>query len=195
LKRLADDFASAGFTTVIPDIFHGDPITPEPYSDREKPFDIMAWVAKHPPDRVTPVLEASIQGLRDEYGVKKIGAVGYCFGGRHVIRFLGTGAIDAGFAAHPSLVEDEEVAAVKGPLSLACAETDQVFGAEKRAKAESLLAKSGVEYQSTVYGGTVHGFAIRCDLKDPKQKFAKESAFLQATVWFEEWLKEDQGRL
>jgi len=71
------------------------------------------------------------------------------------------------------------------------AEVDHVFGPEKRAKSEAILAKSGAKYQSTVYGGTQHGFAIRCDLKDPKQKFAKESAFLQATVWFDEWLKED----
>jgi len=189
-KLLADDFARAGYITVIPDIFRGDPVPASAFSDPSKPFDIKTWVGKHQPDIVTPILEASIKGLKEEYGVKKIGAVGYCFGGKYVIRFLGNGGIDAGFVAHPSMVEDSEVEAVKGPLSLACAEVDHVFDAEKRAKSEAILAKAGAKYQSTVYGGTSHGFAIRCDLKDPKQKFAKESAFLQATVWFDEWLKE-----
>lgn len=120
-KLLADDFARAGFTTVIPDIFRGDPVAHTAFSDPSKPFDIQGWLAKHPIDVITPVLEASIKGLKEEYGTKKVGAVGYCFGGRYVIRFLADGAIDAGFAAHPSSVEYAEVEAVKGPLSLALA--------------------------------------------------------------------------
>jgi dienelactone hydrolase len=72
---------------------------------------------------------------------------------------------------------------------LACAEVDHIFPAEKRAKTEAILAKTGVPYESRVFGSTNHGFAVRCDLKDPKQKYAKEAAFTQATLWFDEWLK------
>jgi dienelactone hydrolase len=43
-------------------------------------------------------------------GIKKIGAVGYCFGGRYPIRSLASGrGVDAGFVAHPSFVESGEV--------------------------------------------------------------------------------------
>jgi dienelactone hydrolase len=47
----------------------------------------------------------------------------------------------------------------------------------------------GIPYQVTVYGGTQHGFGVRVDLKDAKQKFAKESAFYQAVRWFDQWVK------
>lgn len=56
----------------------------------------MGWVGTHSPERVEPVIEAAIKGLKEELGVKKVGAVGYCFGGRYVIRSLGKGWIDAG---------------------------------------------------------------------------------------------------
>jgi dienelactone hydrolase len=78
---------------------------------------------------------------------------------------------------------------VKGPLSLACAEVDQIFPPEKRAKTEEILAKTGVPYESRVFGGTQHGFAVRGDLTNPKHKYAKEAAFTQATLWFDEFLK------
>ena len=95
--RLADDFASAGYTTIIPDIFRGDPVPADALSPAAKePFDLMGWIGKHPPEKVEPVMDAAIKTLKEEYGVKKIGAVGYCFGGRYVVRYLGRGQIDAG---------------------------------------------------------------------------------------------------
>jgi hypothetical protein len=43
-------------------------------------------------------------------------------------------------------------------------------------------------YQMSLYGGTSHGFAVRANVTDPEQKFAKETAFLQAVRWFDNWL-------
>jgi dienelactone hydrolase len=40
----------------------------------------MGWIGKHPPEKVEPAMEAAVKTLKSEYGVKKIGAVGYCFG-------------------------------------------------------------------------------------------------------------------
>jgi hypothetical protein len=41
----------------------------------------------------------------------------------------------------------------------------------------------------TLFSDTQHGFAVRCDLSKPKEKFAKEQAFLQAVAWFDEYVK------
>jgi len=62
----------------------------------KEPFDLFGWISKHPPEKVEPIMESAIKTLKEEYGIKKIGAVGYCFGGRYSIRFLGKGLIDAG---------------------------------------------------------------------------------------------------
>lgn len=72
---------------------------------------------------VDPIIESVIKVLRDEMGIKRLGAVGYCFGGKYVCRWLreGESKVDVGFVAHPSFVDAEEVEAVQGPLSIAAA--------------------------------------------------------------------------
>jgi len=176
----------------MPDIFHGDPAPDMLLMSAEEraKFDFQAWIAKHPPSRVETVIETTIKEMRSSMGVKKIGAVGYCFGGRYVMRFLASGrGVDAGFAAHPSLVESGDVEAIVAPLSIAAAEMDRAFPAEKRRETEDILFRKDVPYQLTLYGDCEHGFAVRCDLKDQKKKFAKESAYFQAIRWFDEWVK------
>lgn len=75
------------------------------------------------PPTVDPIYAAVIKHLRSELGVQKLGGVGYCFGGKYVCRWLKEGGegIDAGFTAHPSFVDEEEVRGVRGPLSIAAA--------------------------------------------------------------------------
>jgi dienelactone hydrolase len=67
---------------------------------------------------------------------------------------------------------------------------DQDFPTEKRRASEDILIKGSVPYQVVLYGDTEHGFAVRTDLKNPKKKFAKESAYFQAVRWFDQFLKE-----
>jgi dienelactone hydrolase len=77
---------------------------------------------------------------------------------------------------------------MKGPLSIAAAETDQIFGAENRHKTEYILRETKQDYQINLYSGTSHGFAVRGDLKIKQQRFAKEQAFYQAVAWFDHHL-------
>jgi dienelactone hydrolase len=67
-------------------------------------------------------------------------------------------------------------------------ETDTIFPAEKRHETEVILKDVKLPYQINLYSGVEHGFAVRCDINVPQQKYAKESAFLQACGWFDEWL-------
>ena len=52
---------------------------------------------------------------------------------------------------------------------------------------EAALLETGLEYTVTLYGGTQHGFGVRANISDPKQKFGKEQAFHQAVTWFNAW--------
>lgn len=123
--------------------------------------------------------------------VQKIGAVGYCFGGKYVVRHLRpeAGKIDAGYTAHPSFVDTDELKEIKGPLAISAAETDSIFPTEKRHESEVILKETGQPYQINLYSGVEHGFAVRADLNNPVAKYAKESAFIQALQWFEEHLQ------
>lgn len=184
-QLIADQFAANGYFVVMPDIFNGDPLK----LNRPADFDFPAWRLKHGTDVVDPIVEATIKELKEKHGVKKIGLVGYCFGAKSVVRFLKKGVTDVGFVAHPSFISDEEVKGIEGPLSIAAAETDQIFPPDKRHQTEVLLKEIKVPYQLNLYSHVSHGFAVRADLSIKAAKYAKEQAFLQAVYWFNEHLK------
>lgn len=182
---------------MAPDLFNG---TPAPGDINVPGFNTTAFLNMHGPKQTDPIVAAGLAYLRS-LGVTRIGATGYCFGGRYAFRAgaakgnssststsTGIGGAHAVFAAHPSMLSDEEIAAIQGPTSVAAAETDGLMPAERRTQITSLLQKSGKEYSFAVYGGTSHGFGVRVNVTDPRQKFAKEEAFLQAVRWFSVWL-------
>lgn len=196
-QLLADSYASHGYTVILPDLFFGDAIEMNAFSG----IDLARWIEgaynerkiAHDPASIDPVIEACVTKMRGALGLTKVGAVGYCFGAKYVVRFLGgekarTQYLDVGFLAHPSFVDEEELRAVKGPVAIAASEVDGIFTTDLRHKSEAILAEIGVPWQIYLYGSVSHGFAVRGDLQDRRLKFAMEAAFEQAVRWFGEWL-------
>ncbi|RMX80934.1 hypothetical protein D0867_16334 [Hortaea werneckii] len=192
-QLIADQFAANGYFVVMPDLFEGDPVP----LNKPEGFDLMAWLGKggpegkgHGPGQVDPIVEAVIKEMKGSMGVKKIGSVGYCFGAKYVARFGAKGkGIDVGCMAHPSFVDAEELKAMVAPLSIAAAETDAIFPAEKRRESEDILKNMDLPYQMSLYSDVEHGFAVRADMSNKRAKFAKEAAFLQHVQWFDEFVK------
>lgn len=105
----------------MPDLFGNDPAPLDAFSGNSE-FDIGRWFPAHGPEAVRPIVEKVTSSLLGEYGVKKLSAVGYCFGAKYVVEGLAQGGhLDAGFIAHPSAIEADELRAIKGPLSIAAA--------------------------------------------------------------------------
>lgn len=195
-QLIADQFAANGYVVLMPDLFAGDAIP----LNRPGDFDLQKWFTgayatgtkrPHTPPSVDPIVDACLIEMRTKLNCKKIGAVGYCFGAKYVVRHLrpDEGKIDVGYCAHPSFIDKEELQDMKGPLAISAAETDSIFPTEKRHETEVILKEMKASYQINLYAGVEHGFAVRGDMKDQKQKYAKENAFLQALEWFEEYLK------
>lgn len=85
-KLMADQFAANGYLCLVVDLFNGDALS---LGERPPDFDFMGWMTKgsdgknpHTPEAVDPIVEAAAKTLREEYGVSKMGAVGYCFGAK-----------------------------------------------------------------------------------------------------------------
>lgn len=88
-------------------------------AETAKSFRIDMWLARQTPEKVLPLLQKVIEGLKEEFAdaVANGGgvyAVGYCFGGKYVL-LLGSELPDA--LAQGQAVKDEEQGVVKaGPL-------------------------------------------------------------------------------
>lgn len=189
---LADSFARAGYLTVVPDLFNG---SPAPGDINVPGFNTTEFLGKHTPAVTDPIIASTIAYMRSQLGIAHIASAGYCFGGRYSVRTVDAakdegagGPVDVAFAAHPSLLEPAEIAAIDAPLSLAAASGDTLFNDDARAAAEKVLKGTPQPYQVTLYSGTQHGFGVRVNLDDPQQKYAKEEAFLQAVRWFDRFL-------
>ncbi|KAF2028706.1 alpha/beta-hydrolase [Setomelanomma holmii] len=186
-QLLADHFALNGYLTIIPDMFNGNEVpfpVPAGWSLKEYMNTTMPRVKE-----VDPIVSGTVEWLRREKGVERVGAAGYCFGGKYVVRWLKEGGVDAGFIAHPSFVDKEEIEGIQGPFSIAAAATDAIYTVPLRHDTEAILTKHNVPWQSFVYGGTEHGFAVRGNMMEGKARFAKEQAFKQAVGWFDEFVK------
>ncbi|KAI8716128.1 DLH domain-containing protein [Fusarium sp. LHS14.1] len=188
-KLMADAFAEQGYVCLVVDIFNSDPA---PLNIDG--FDIMGWLTKgsqgdnpHTQEAIDPIVISGINYLKSLGGITQIGAVGYCLGAKYVIRHFKDG-ISCGFIAHPSFVEEQELSAVVGPLSIAAAEHDDIFTVEKRHQSEAILSKSNNDWQMNLFSRVHHGFAVRGDMNDRKQRFAKDQAFNQAVEWFKSHL-------
>jgi dienelactone hydrolase len=65
---------------VLPDLFAGDALKLGDYSAGK--VDFPTWLAKHPAESVDAIVEAAFKHLRQDLGIKKVVAVGYCFGAK-----------------------------------------------------------------------------------------------------------------
>lgn len=67
-------------------------------------------------------------------------------------------------------------------------ELDALFNVTGRRAAEDILTSQNATYQTNLYSGAPHGFAVRANLNISRQAFAKQASFLQAVAWFDHWL-------
>ncbi|CBX97142.1 hypothetical protein LEMA_P102730.1 [Plenodomus lingam JN3] len=213
-RLLADSLAANGYLVVMPDIYYNDSI---PVDTDESTLDLSSWLPNHPPEGVDAVINSTLSYMRGELGMQRIGAVGYCFGGKFVPRWLreDEGLVDAGFIAHPSFMLDEDLMGVVGGLSIAAGSyvarggdgdydehhdgddkanmytqtaDDPLFNTTQVARAEEILAERNSTFQVNLYALAQHGFAVKVNASMPAHVFAKQASFVQAVTYFDMWL-------
>jgi dienelactone hydrolase len=116
-KLLADSLAANNYLVVMPDLFKGDAISVE---EQEAGLNLTEWLGLHSPPEIDSIVDTTINYMRSDLAVSKIGGLGYCFGGKYVPRFMSsTGGLDLGFIAHPSSLTEQEINGITKGISIA----------------------------------------------------------------------------
>ncbi|KAG0567153.1 hypothetical protein M758_7G164900 [Ceratodon purpureus] len=178
LLKLADKVAAAGYLTLVPDLFHGDPFA----GNRA---GLVEWKAKHPPtgEPVT-VTKNLVEVVKKTKGIDSVGLAGFCWGAKVAVCVGKERAhVKAVVQLHPSMVEASDYEQVAVPIAVLAAPTD---GVEPH---EALLA-SRVEVASfvKVFPGVSHGWAVRYQETDESAVKKASEAHVLMLDWFAKYL-------
>ncbi|CAD6446901.1 cfd9cb6b-10d2-40c1-9b41-8911fe52ee9d [Sclerotinia trifoliorum] len=225
-KLLADAYAASGeYLVYLPDFFEGDPVNLK-VADLLIPVDatkqgtlgkytgilasmpsFLMWMGRHKEARCTTVCNGFLEKLRVETKrERKIGMVGFCWGGRYAIRAAleenmvsiegeKKPLIDAVVALHPSnLVFPRDVDGLVVPVSYGWGENDVAVNIKSKGIIEEIHRKEGEkgrsvpEMEHRVYKPGRHGFAVRGNPDDPQERACLEDSMNQGLQWLGKWL-------
>lgn len=145
-RLLADAYALAGFHVLLPDFLFGDALPaelehqmmPPESAPRRGFFQAIRETAhgvslgapflyRHREAVSRPIIDGYFSKLRSELPTAKIGAVGFCWGGRYVVLLTHADApvqIDCAVACHPSFLSVAEVRKATKPVSIQVGDKD-----------------------------------------------------------------------
>jgi len=182
---LADDFARNGFKVYIPDLFKGDPVPADALNPGES-YDLGQWLAKHPPKPAGVRVRKVVEGLQAQ-GVTTYGGTGFCYGARIIFDLAFDNLLHVSVVSHPSFLKHEDldvyIEKSKAPLLINSCEFDTRFPKPFADLADEKFANFAPGYHRTYSAGATHGFTVRCDLNNPKEKAGREAAFKASVEW------------
>jgi carboxymethylenebutenolidase len=182
LEDVARRLAMEGFLAIAPDLLCVNGCTP---ADDDAARDLHAKTDRE--DIITAAV-AGVSFLKTHAeSTGKVGAVGFCFGGGVVNRLAtDTGDLDAGVPYYGAQPPANKVAAIKAPLLLQYAETDDNINKGIEAF-EAALKAGNKKYTKYVYPGTQHAF--NNDLGGARyNKAAADLAWGRTLAFFKETL-------
>ena len=134
---------------------------------------VVDWVTKTAPldKTVKEVFDVVVKHLESK-GVKSIGMVGFCWGGKVVVLSSTRGKIKAAVGIHPSFLEPKDMDAVDCPQMFLPAGNDPPIDPIWNAIQSKPFSKS---CEKKVFTDMAHGWSLRADMTDPKAKEAQQA--------------------
>ena len=161
IRRKCDKLAEDGYLAVAPDLFYrlerGLELDPDVEPEMERALDLFG---KYNPDEGVKDIEATINWIREEGGVSKVGCVGYCLGGKLAYMTAARTDIDCSVGYYGVTIDQmlDEKHAIAKPLMLHVPNEDHFVDKEAQAKMHE-----GLDDHEKVtlydYPGLDHGFA------------------------------------
>ncbi|KAH8658080.1 dienelactone hydrolase family protein [Xylariales sp. PMI_506] len=203
VRLLADHYAEeAGVTVYVPDFFGGevldfDKISAGAFGD----LDLPGFIKRNGRELREPEIFECARALRAQLGYKKVGAVGYCYGGWACLRLGAREFNEPGAAAggtqplvdcisigHPSLVVESDIDEVAVPTQILAPERDAAYNAELKLRTFQKLQTSAVPFDYQHFPGVEHACFIRGDESKPGERAAMIRGKNAAVAWFKQYL-------
>ncbi|KAI4317730.1 hypothetical protein L6164_025577 [Bauhinia variegata] len=180
LRKLADKVAAAGYYVVVPDFLKGDPFS---FEDANRPLPV--WLKDHAPDKSVEDAKQVVEALKSK-GVSAIGAAGFCWGAKAIVRLAKFELIQAAVLLHPSFITPDDVKDVNVPISILGAEIDQYCPPELIQQFGQVLtaAKPGLDCHVKIFPKVSHGWSVRYVDEDAEAVKAAEEAHQNLLEWF-----------
>ncbi|KAI8814158.1 dienelactone hydrolase [Cladochytrium replicatum] len=200
-RLVADFYADNGFDVYLPDLHDGKSLAPtlQDMSDAStsitgsvtKAFRIagslpgaILFMSKHGKETVLPKIDAIIKELRSEkFGVEKIAAAGFCWGGPFSA-MVAAGKVEVAMIAHPAPMAAAICKSISVPTIWNLAEGDYTFPKSSEDAARKALAERNMQFEMTVYKDVKHGFLIRGDPHSKVSAEAKKDAHANTLAFF-----------
>lgn len=189
MRDTADELAAAGYLAICPDLFWriepGVDITDKTEAEWKKAFSLMnAFDA----DQGVLDIDAAIDAARADPGCSgKVGAVGFCLGGKMAYLTAARTDVDASISYYGVGIESltGEADKIARPLMLHIAEEDQFVPKEAQAVILQAL-KNHPQITIHTYAGRDHAFARKggehYDEADAKLAAGRTLAFFQQNL-------------
>lgn len=157
-KRRARELAERGFVALAADMFGGGSVAPSLVEGRPRMMALRSDL-----DLLRGRVNAGLSALRARAGVdpKRLGAIGFCFGGLCVLELARSGADVAGVVSFHGILRTDRPAKpgdIRGKVLACHGAADPFVSAEEVATFQKELTEAGVDWHLLVNGGAGHGF-------------------------------------
>jgi len=160
IRAVAEQYALDGFVVLAPDVFwRGQRRIELGYEGEQRQRGIALAMALKPP-QVMADIAATVAALRarPEVAGAKVGAIGYCMGGRLAFFAAASAGVDAAVAYYGGGIHDQldKAAGIRCPMLFHYAERDDNIPPAAVDKVRT--AMHGKTAEIHVYPGSLHGF-------------------------------------
>jgi dienelactone hydrolase len=157
-KRRASELAERGFVALAADMYGGGNVAANLVEGRPRMLALRADL-----DLLRGRVSAGLAALRAQPGVdaKRLGAIGFCFGGLCVLELARSGAELAGVVSFHGILRTDRPARpgdIKGKVLACHGALDPFVPADELAAFQKELSEAGVDWHLLVNGGAGHGF-------------------------------------
>ena len=182
IKDQVRALAQEGYVALAPDLYRGK-VT----SKQEEAHQLMSGL---PEDRAVRDLRAAFTFLIGRRDVRRIGAIGWCMGGKYALRLAveepRLAAVVAYYGAPPT--DPAAIARIKAPVLGNYGQEDKGPSPEQVSAFEAAMKKAGKTVDIKIHPGAGHAFANPNNPWGGYREGAAKDAWQRTLAWFAKYL-------